>query len=254
MRKLIGIILVGLICSISYGQSTAPNWTLQDCSAANHTLYTYLDSQEVVVMEFVMGCSSCTDAGSLLMNLKNEYDVSHPGKVNFFLMDYFPSNDCTDVTATWSSHNFDALFSGCWNEKDFYYPTLYPMPAIVIAAGNYHTVIYNDLSWQNSDTTLIKQAIDQFFVTVGVENNSKKNDVSIYPNPVENVLTIDISGIVPGEFEGIEVYDANGKQMKLVYNANNQIIPLTTSYFVPGSYTLVITTKSGLIRKNFIRL
>lgn len=256
MRKIISLLFICLGCSMSFSQSNAPDWTLPDCNSTSHTLYTYLDSQEVVVMEFVMGCSSCTDAGTLLMNLKNEYAVSHPGKVNFFLMDYFPSNDCSDVTTTWSTHNFDALFSGCWNEKDFYYPTLYPMPAIVIAAGNYHTVIYNDLSWQSGDTTLIKQAIDQFFVTVGIEqqeNTFNEEHILIYPNPAHETAFMSL-GNMDLENLKIQIYDMSGKKVdSFGYRIDKDQLVLTVSDFLNGTYIVELSTPETTVRKMFVK-
>ncbi len=246
-----GFILLGSIHGFS--QMVAPNWTLNDCSSNSHTLHNYLDSQEVVVMEFVMGCATCTNAGTYLMNLKNQYDVSHPGKVNFFLMDYYPSNNCGDVTSTWGSYNFHAYFSGCWAEKEVYYPTLYPMPAVVIAAGNYHTVIYDDLSWQTSDTTLIKQAIDQFFVTVGVENENKNEQVTIYPNPANEVLYTDLSGF-HGEDFTVQVYNMLGEKVKAVqYRIDKNLLVLYTYYYTPGNYILELTTPSTVVRKMFVK-
>jgi hypothetical protein len=253
MRKLqLVILLMVFSYKFSFGQSIAPDWTHADCNSVNHTLYTYLDSQEVVVMEFVMGCSSCTDAGTLLMNLKNEYAISHPGKVNFFLMDYFPSNDCSDVTTTWSSHNFDALFSGCWNEKDFYYPTIYPMPAIIIAAGNYHTVIFNDLSWQNTDTAEIRLAIDQFFNTVGIEDQ-KTEQSKVYPNPATEVLYFDLSSFNMDELK-INVYDVLGKKIPSVgYRIENQRLVLMIAHMLKGNYILELQDAEKTIRKRFIK-
>lgn len=253
MKKIITLFAATFLLGVtSFGQGIAPNWTLPDCSSTNHTLYNYLDSQEVVVMFFVMGCYTCTNAGNLMMELKDDYDVSHPGKVNFFLMDYYPTNTCYDVDTTWNTYHFDAYFSGCWAVKDHYYPTVYPMPAVVIAAGNYHTVIYNDLSWQNTDTTLIKQSIDHFFATAGIEENLQ-DKINIYPNPASETLTIDLAAIPKEEFEGIEVYDSNGKKMKLVYNTTNEIIQLPIGYFPTGNYVVLIETKSGSITKSFIK-
>lgn len=252
MKKIFILACLLQLSIVSYAQGIAPNWTLPDCSAANHTLYNYLDSQEVVVMEFVMGCSSCTDAGNILMTVKDQYDVSHPGKVNFFLMDYFPSNTCLDVTTTWGAYNFNAYFSGCWAEKDYYYPTIYPMPAIVIAAGNYHTVIYQDLSWQASDSTLIKQAIDQFFNTVSIEDQ-KAEQALVYPNPATEVLYFNLSAFNLDQLK-LNVYDMQGKQVKaFVYRIDKNMLVLNISNFIQGNYLLEMQDGDKTIRKKFIK-
>ncbi len=254
MKKVLVFLSFALVSIVgSHAQSVAPNWTVDDCSAVSHTLYNYLDSQEVVVMEFAMGCGSCTQAAGYLMNLKSEYAISHPGKVNWFYMDYWASNNCTNVTATAAPYAFDAVFAGCMPQKNDYYPSISPMPAIVIAAGNYHTVIYQSLTWYNSDTVLIKAAIDQFFNTLGMEENISNKEIAIYPNPAKDVLNIDLSTLEEHSFQGIEVYDTQGKKMKLVYHTTNNTLVLSIGYLPAGNYIVEITCKDRVVRKMFVK-
>lgn len=253
MKKIIVISIIFLFSLInSSAQSTAPNWTLDDCNAVSHTLHNYLDSQEVVVMEFAMGCASCTQAAGHLMNLKDQYALSHPGKVNWFYMDYW-GNTCVDVNSAIATFNFDAGFINCQAQKDDYYPSIFPMPAIIIAAGNYHTVIYQSLTWYNSDTALIKTAIDQFFNTVGLEDHSSNNEISVYPNPATDVLNIDLSTLKENSFQGLEVYDLQGNKMKLVYQTINNTLRLSIGYLPAGNYILEITCDNKLLRKMFVK-
>lgn len=253
-KSFIFIFLLQASVFCCYGQGIAPNWILNDCSSNPHNLYAHLDSQEVVVMAFVMGCSSCTNAGNYLINLKDQYAISHPGKVNFFLMDYYPSNTCTNVDTTWASYNFDALFSGCWAEKEVYYPTLYPMPAVVIAAGNYHTVIYESISWQVSDTALIKAAIDQFFVTVGVESNLNDKTLLLYPNPVKDNLYVNLHDF-DTELLKLNVYDMMGEKVEgLSFSIDKNILEIGISELPSGQYILeLIPYTSQIIRKIFVK-
>lgn len=251
MKKLVSIFSLLIFMHGLCAQTTAVDWTLTDCSSTTHHLYDYLDSQEVVVMEFSHGCASCTQAASYLMDIKADYDVSHPGKVNWFFMDY-NGNDCSAVLSSVSMYNFDAEFINCLPQKDDYYPSIFPMPAIVIAAGNYHTVIFQHQTWLNSDTTEIRNAIDHFFATIGIED-ALQNSISMYPNPASDILNINLSNVLEIELEGIEVYDSNGKQMKLVYNTSNSILTLSVGYFPTGNYTIVVNTKKGSIKKSFIK-
>lgn len=253
MKNSILLLLVFSFISLKgFNQSIAPNWTLDDCNSVSHTLQNYLDSQEVVVMEFAMGCASCTQAAGHLMNLKNQYAITHPGKVNWFYMDYW-GNTCVDVNTAIASFNFDAGFINCQAQKDDYYPSVFPMPAIIIAAGNYHTVIYQSLTWYNSDTSLIKTAIDQFFNTVGLEDQSSNDEISVYPNPATDVLNIDLNTLKENSFQGLEVYDLQGKKMKLVYQKINNTLRLSVGYFPAGNYILEITYNEGVFRKTFVK-
>lgn len=68
------------------------------------------------------------------------------------------------------------------------------------------------------------------------------NEVSIYPNPVENESIIEFKA--PGKRE-IELFDARGKRLKKRI-ANNTNLTLDFSSFAPGIYQLKITSE-GLI-------
>lgn len=174
-----------------YSQTTAADWTKTDCASINHTLYNYLNNEEVVIMEFAMGCGSCTDAATYLLNTKDKYAVSHPGKVNIFYMDYWPGNDCsTAVIPTTSPYAFDATFDHCSTEKDYYFLGSSPMPGIAIAAGSFHQIIYQSNNFAIDDTLLIEQAITSFFATASVNENEYSNSFVIAPNPSAGEILI----------------------------------------------------------------
>ena len=255
MKKVVFICLLQISMLRSYGQMTAPNWIHDDCNSVSHTLHSYLDSQEVVVMEFSMACISCTNAAGYLMDIKDEYAISHPGKVNFFLMDYYDTNDCTEVINMMSSYNFDAGFAGCMAEKNDYYPSAFPMPAIVIAAGNYHTVIFQTLGWVNSDTADIKQAIDQFFNTVGMENQSNNKEILMYPNPVDQMLYIDTKKYNV-TVSNVSVFHITGNKVPqgilLPYMTGN-FLQLSTGGLPIGTYVLEIITPTATLREIFVK-
>lgn len=236
-----------LVCSFSFGQMVAPDWTLTDCASNNHNLYSILDSQEVVVMEFSHGCASCTNAASYLMNIKAQYDISHPGKVNWFFMDY-NGNDCPTVNGMIASYDFDAAFINCDAQKDDYYPSIFPMPAIVIAAGNYHTVIFQNNTWVNSDTADIKTAIDHFFATVGVEVENDIN-LTIYPNPVYSTLFVEVK-----DQSGFRVTNMMGQEqeVKMIQVYDNGLL-LDVSGLPNGNYILEIASVGRAIRRIFVK-
>jgi hypothetical protein len=250
LKILFLLLSVGVGTVKSFGQITSPNWTLNDCASNSHTLYNYLDSQEVVVMEFAMGCASCTQAAGHLMNLKEQYAMSHPGKVNFFYMDYY-GNTCVDVNSAIASYNFDAGFINCAAEKDIYYPSVFPMPAIVIAAGNYHTVIYQSITWYNADTLLIKESIDQFFSTVGLDDENVDESLEVYPNPAHDLLNIK-TNVTVDEIANVAIYDMLGRKLDRVeYFFEPPILSLDISGLMSGNYLIELKGGGKLFRNAF---
>jgi hypothetical protein len=113
--------------------------------------------------------------------------------------------------------------------------------------GQYY-VIYTDGygCWVSSDT------ID--FVWVGVTENSKPENLVIYPNPGAGVFVIDWKGEEQGEWN-ISVYSSLGE---MVYSKNingqNKSLPVTIDLgaAAPGIYLLQAKTKNSLILHKLI--
>ncbi len=250
MKKHISLFSLLMLVQWTHAQTTAVDWTLADCSSNTHHLYEYLDSQEVVVMEFSHGCASCTQAAGYLMDIKADYDISHPGKIHWFFMDY-NGNDCSTVASSVSMYNFDAEFINCQTQKDDYYPSIFPMPAIVIAAGNYHTVIFQNLTWLNSDTLEIRNALDHFFVTIGIDEEIS-NRAKLYPNPVGDYLTIEVKDLTMVDAQ-CRITDMMGKEQPMKNTALGQSLVLEVSHLIPGNYFLEISGEGKVMRKMFVK-
>ena len=144
-----------------FSQTVAQDWTHTDCiTNYQSNLFSLLDSQKVVIMEFEMGCSSCNAAAKFLDSIKQIYDVSHPSQVRFFAMDYWPGHTCTNVQNFVNSNGISfGGFSGCAADKN-YYASSSPMPMIVITGGAGHQVYYKNLFYDSTQNVPIVAAIN----------------------------------------------------------------------------------------------
>ncbi len=217
-------LLFSITALASSAQTIAADWIKSDCSINNHTLYSYLDNEEVVIMEFAMGCGSCTNAATYLLNTKDKYAISNPGKVHVFYMDYWPGNDCAvEIAAATTGYAFDGVFDHCLPEKDFYFTsTSSPMPGIVIAAGSFHQVIYQNNSFTDDDTILIEQAITTFFANVGITENSINTTLQVFPNPTSEEIVINFNNTEISETK-ISLYNVNGQLISLLLSESLQV-------------------------------
>ncbi|HLP12360.1 MAG TPA: T9SS type A sorting domain-containing protein [Flavobacteriales bacterium] len=220
MKNLILIPFFFASCLAVNAQTVAADWTQTDCDGVSHNLFTYLDNEEVVIMAFAMGCASCYDAGPALIGKRNDYAVSHPGKVKAFYMDYWAGNDCAaDILPNVGMYDYDGIIAHCNTEKTYYFDSAVPMPGIVIAAGSNHDIIYQSMSFIESDTLEIQQAIDSFFMTVSVKAHQFTTpQVNVYPNPASSMVTIQLNGFEPGTYT-ISLFDATGKLSKVYHQA-----------------------------------
>lgn len=257
MKKIAVSFIAAQMFSFSvYGQ-TALDWTKTDCASINHTLYTYLDSEEVVIMEFAMGCSSCTDAATYLLNTKDKYAVSNPGKVNVFYMDYWPGNDCAvEIAPVTSAYAFDGVFEHCLPEKNYYFTSSSsPMPGIVVAAGSFHQVIYQNNSFADDDTLLIEQAITAFFAIASVEENSLINSAIISPNPSNGEVVVNFKN-KESQKTKISIYNLNGQLISEILNetiqSGNAKIKMDLSRYPKGMYYINISNEKESVNKKII--
>lgn len=80
-------------------------------------------------------------------------------------------------------------------------------------------------------------------------SNVKLNEVSIYPNPTNDILKVKL---LKNEKSKIEIYDLSGRLVKQM-NANSDNIELNVSALDKGTYLINIVTPSNTISKKFIK-
>lgn len=207
------------ICCLSINlnsQSVSQNWTHTDCISGNaYTLFNMLDSNKVVVMEFEMGCSTCNYAAQYLDQVKQSYDVSHPGQVKFFAMDYWPSHTCTNIQ-TFVNNNALTFsgFVGCAADKN-YYSSASPMPMIVITGGPGHNVYYKQLFYDSTQNVPIVNAIDQALSDIA---QSVNNSINSYPE-----LTLQQNNLTHEFFVSVNSQSMFGLQTEVFNLAGEKI-------------------------------
>ena len=93
--------------------------------------------------------------------------------------------------------------------------------------------------------------------TVGVETIAPNESFmfTVYPNPANDYVLIDIESKEPILKAGLQVFDITGKQVwnETFFSENTKCIKqLNTSHFKAGVYTILIQTNSKKVGKQFI--
>lgn len=229
--KLYLLFFLSISLNFSFSQTVSQNWTHNDCMNNNsYSLFNMLDSNKVVVMEFEMGCYSCVVAALNLESIKQSYDVSYPGQVKFFLMDYWANHTCSNVQTMINNNALSYTgFVGCAADKN-YYTGSSPMPMIVVTGGPNHTVYYKSLSYDTIDNTAIISAINQALsdIAANVYNvNNTSFSVSLASNPAFKEVFLNITS--PGNQKlSAEVYNVLGERVltqkiELINKGFNQV-------------------------------
>ena len=240
MKKFILTIAAASCFIAANAQTTAPDFTATDCNGMSHNLYTELAAGKVVVLTWVMPCGSCVSGGNAAENAYESFATSHPGKVEFWMIDDFGDTPCGSLSS-WASTNgitkpvFFGNAGNAIDENDFGGSG---MPHVVVISPN-KNIAYNKKNGATNDQPGITAAITQG-LTLSVAQ-IKAEDIDISPNPATNVVYISYNKAI----KDIKVIAANG-QVVLEQSFTNKHNPsIDINSLAAGVYNLLITDVEG---------
>jgi len=254
-KKYLTLLLLSITSLNVFAQTTATDFTATDCEGDSYNLFSNLDDEKVVILAWVMPCATCITDPLDAYTISQEYNVSHPNRIQFNLVDDYGNTTCSSLS-TWanqygmgSTHMMsDAVIS----MSDY---GVAGMPKIVIIAGENRTIYFNE----NSSTAGFQAALDLALSEnpLGVdENQSNPFDLNVFPNPVNQVLNISYSLNEPSEVT-FEITNVLGAKIEYNNTINKKEAGLNTealdvSHFANGTYFLKINTPYGSQMKRFI--
>ena len=240
-------LLLTLTTMTTLGQTTAMDWTKDDCDGNSHNLFSELDGGNVILCEYVMNCVTCISAANYLNEIYLDYEVSDPGRVKFYAIDWKTAFDCSSFQS-WASGLSCTLFLDGYDEVNYYGG--FGMPTVVVLGGTDHHVYYNKLGYNNStDNGNVRKAIDEALKTTAInETDDATSGISINPNPATASTSVNYS-ISGASDVSIEVLNIFGETVKTVQTgylpSGNHTYQLNTESFVAGIYFIQIRTESG---------
>ncbi|MBL1278845.1 MAG: T9SS type A sorting domain-containing protein [Fluviicola sp.] len=144
----------------------------------------------------------------------------------------YQCNDIQNTVSPANSCTFEGNTAGC---------VIIDGTSVIADTGTYNLVITVDVYLAGGATPQATQIIDWYSIvvtdcTVGLDENAMAK-ISAYPNPTENVLTIDgLSGLT----ESITITDANGKIMNNVEGISTSNYEMNVSDLESGIYFIQI--------------
>ncbi len=95
-------------------------------------------------------------------------------------------------------------------------------------------------------------AMSQNLIFTNIENNVENTTFNILPNPVSDILNIDISNNIASDAK-ISIYDATGR---MVWTKNQVVSTIPTSDFPKGVYflTLFSSEKNIKLYRKFVKM
>ena len=225
-----------LLATSLNAQTTAADFTANDCNGNPHNLFTELDAGNVVILEMVMmGCQPCvTGAQSLTTNVLP--NVSDPTRVKLYSIGFTNSINCTQMLDWKNTNGFThTVFAGMSNLTTYYGGM--GMPTIAVVGGTDHAVHYVELGHSNSDNPVILAAIEAALAGGNGISELEVNEVSISPNPTSDMLTVS-----DPRWTNAQVLDLQGR---VVLSGAVHQGRVDVSILAVGNYLLRLTDANG---------
>jgi hypothetical protein len=254
--KIIIIVLSILFTSFGAFSQTAANFTCNDCAGASHTLFDELDAGKVVVLCWVMPCSTCIGPSKTTYNVVQSFALSYPDRVKMYVCDDYANTTCSSLIS-WCNQN--ALTNTTKFSDADINPANYGtvgMPKIVVVGNYTHHVYYNANNSVNP--TLLSDAISAALTdfSVGMEELADKPDEIIsYPNPAADQISFNFAAEKSGTGMLTIFNTAFGKvsepQSYTIKQGDNNL-KLNTANLKNGIYFAHLQTDTGVMKTKFV--
>lgn len=240
-------------------QTIANDFNRNDCNGVNRHLFADLDSGKAVILFYFMpSCGSCPPPAKKIQTMANNLNAAHPGSVKGYAFPYQDVTPCS-YTTSWISSNalpfYNPMDSG---STDLTHYGGFGMPTVILVGGSNHRMIWNTLSFNTSDTTIMRDSILNLlgFPIPGTGLHEAKNELkslNIFPNPVKDVLQVEFTVVTPGHLN-VEVADMSGKSVATLFQGNADAgkfrKEFDTSTLPAGNYLIHIRSGSEKISQS----
>ena len=224
---------------------TAPNFSCNDCKGTSYDLYSQMDSGKVVVICWVMPCSSCIAASKTSYNVVQSFQAAHPGKVLFFLCDDYGDTPCVSLDSWANSNSITASASSLRFSNSAINMTNYGsvgMPKIIAVGGSDHKILYSANGSVNGTT--LQTAINDALNASGInEADILASTINVFPNPVTDLLNLSFT-LQKSTDISIEVFDNIGQKVyerTANYATGLNKTDINTAKFANGNYFVKIS-------------
>lgn len=158
-----------------------------------------------------------------------------------------------------SNQSFEILYFGCAISTDHTNIAAHFLNIFILQQGGETQTpegpIYGPFSYDFTYTgglvylhiTNLAGSVATFYATNLSQEEFLKNAISVYPNPVNEVLKIESSGIV---LDHVNIYDINGRLIEEYQKVNSSI---SVGHLQKGVYILEIETSVGILWQKVLK-
>ena len=253
------IIAVTLCVAVSKSQTTALQFSGNDCNGNPVNLFADLDAGKTVILHFFMpNCGSCPPPAKKIQAMAKNINAMYPGMVKGYAFPFQNSTACTYASSWVSSSGLSELYTPMNNGAEHVanYGG-FGMPTVVLLGGKDHKVLFSTLSFSTSDTTVMRdKIIQQLTASEVVELPSSVSAFSVSPNPANSTISINID-LKEASAIFVDVIDLTGTQVAAIMDENQTGIvskQISTEAFENGIYfvRLRVNTQTSVVKLNVL--
>jgi len=226
----------------AYAQTTATDFTTNDCNGDSHNLFSELDTGNVIVIAFVMPCGPCETYSLPAYSAVQSFATSHPGRVHFYIADDYGTTACGTLNNFASNMPISTIFSSTDVIMTDYSDLGTGMPKVVVLAGSDHHIYYNKNDAAIKFTGVQGAINDALNAPLAIEQAEENHfKLLTFPNPVNNILNVSYD---KGKSETItfSVIDVLGK---IVIQGNKLTTSIDVSSLNNGNYFLKVSSETS---------
>lgn len=241
------IIFIAAVCAtmLAKAQTTAQDWTKNDCDGNSHHLFAELNAGSVIILEYVMmDCAPCITAANGLKPIYNQFNSSHPGKVKSYSIGFSDTYTCTQLQNWKSTNNLSHTTMFPTGASDVSYYGGMGMPTIVVVGGPFHKVFYKKQGYSPSDNTTITAAINSALVATSVETPVPAEFFQVYPNPASSYIDFQLNEAA----HVMSITDLSGKTVAKFASLSRGKHHFNLD-LQAGVYFVSLTTSNGLVQR-----
>ena len=213
-----------LFCVFSFSSAlfaqNATDFTTDDCNGISHSLFDSLDAGNVIVIAWVMPCGACAIYGKYAYDAAYSFALSHPGRVDFYLVDDYANTSCSNLV-NWGNSNqmpLNTAFSTSAISMSDYGDN--GMPKVVVLGGVNHSVYYN-MNDNQINFIDVQSAINTALGSPSyISEHEEVLGLSTFPNPTNGLLNInyEVKNLNSISFEIVNVL---GENLLSIYEGNS---------------------------------
>ena len=254
MKKYILLLFTFLSVYFSFAQTTATDFTTNDCDGVSHHLFEELNNGDVIVICWVMPCGPCATYAEYASDAVQSFASSHPGRVKYYLADDYANSACSTIVGWASNYNIVTNASFSSSALDMHHYGQSGMPKVVVLGGTDHFIYYN-----RNDSHIAQVGVENAIALALSETALSVDELenfslSLFPNPTDGFLNIsfDLYKQTNIKFEVLNMLGEAVISNEFVRGVGNHSIPLIVSELEGGYYFLRFITDNKIETKKFI--